>query len=288
MQTGRYILSLLMIYQLWIYPASGQEQHSDTLVLRFAFARSTLHQEDIPRIRIFLQKLKATDDSLMVVGYTDIVGTSSYNLGLSFSRGTAVAGYIKRISLLPYTVIGRGKQDPIDGNDSLSRRVLIIACRPVLNQGIIPPKIGSQPSTISVARGQSKFFIPDNLPPDTIISLANINFVEDSPNLTESSRMALPSTLRVLKKYKTDLLEIDGYCNSTTPITSSSDPLFQLSVKRARLIFDYLLDEGFDSTRVSYKGMGNASPLSVNPTTNEEARANMRVEIRVYKSEKMP
>ena len=283
MHTGGYFLTFLIFYQLWAYPASGQERHSDTLVLHFAFGRSSVRQRDISGIRAFLHNLAASDDSLIIVGYTDTVGTPGYNLGLSLSRAMATVGYIEPINRFPYRVISRGEEDPVDGNDSLSRRVLVIARRPVFDHALIPPDSGDRQSKISGFKAKSNFFIPDNLPPDTVISLTNINFIEDTPNLTESSRMALPSFIRILKKYRADLLEIDGYCNSSTPIKSTSDPLFQLSVRRARLIFDNLVDEGFDSTKVFYKGMGNASPLSANPTTTEEARANMRVEIRVYK-----
>ena len=124
--------------------------------------------------------------------------------------------------------------------------------------------------------------MPSAAQPDTIITLADINFIEDSPNLTEASRMIIPEYVRMLQRYKGDSLEIDGYCHSQTPITSTSDPLFKLSVKRARLIYDYLIDEGFDRTKLSYKGMGNARPKNEHALTAEEARANMRVEIRVF------
>jgi len=35
--------------------------------------------------------------------------------------------------------------------------------------------------------------------------------------------------------------------------------------------------------RLSYKGMGNAKARNANPVTNDEARANMRVEVRVFR-----
>ena len=77
-------------------------------------------------------------------------------------------------------------------------------------------------------------------------------------------------------------MEIDGYCNSLSPLHGQNDPLFILSVQRAKFVYDYLVEAGFDSTRLSYKGMGNATPVNPNPVTKEEMDANMRVEIKVY------
>jgi flagellar motor protein MotB len=53
-------------------------------------------------------------------------------------------------------------------------------------------------------------------------------------------------------------------------------------VNRAKFIYDYLVNAGFDPYRLTYKGMGNATPVNPYPTTKEEMNANMRVEIKVY------
>jgi hypothetical protein len=50
--------------------------------------------------------------------------------------------------------------------------------------------------------------------PDTVITLSNINFIEDTPIPTESSRMSIPAYVRMLKQYSRSYIEIDGYCNS--------------------------------------------------------------------------
>jgi outer membrane protein OmpA-like peptidoglycan-associated protein len=197
-------------------------------------------------------------------------------------------------------ISARGEGEPIEGSDSLSRRVEVTylsytttttistdfivhatKMKKVVDTPAEPaPKSAaiSSPTPNATSAGPTPY-APQ---PDTIITLANINFIEDSPNLTEASRMIIPEYVRMLQRYKADSLEIDGYCHSLTPITNTSDPLFKLSVQRAKLIFDYLVDEGFDRTRLSYKGMGNATPKNEHPVTADEARANMRVEIRVF------
>jgi outer membrane protein OmpA-like peptidoglycan-associated protein len=77
-------------------------------------------------------------------------------------------------------------------------------------------------------------------------------------------------------------MEIDGFCNSLVPLSGADDPLFKLSVKRAKFIYDYLIAAGFDPAKLTYKGMGNASPINPDPVTRQQMDANMRVEIKVY------
>lgn len=279
MRLTSYLAAALVLVQLVTLEARaqqgsaahGQQRHCDTLVLHFGFNQENLRQEDAARLEKVFHNPGFVIDTLVITGYTDTAGTSSYNQRLSLRRAQSAAGYIEKLpgaaslpgstlspgvaSLPVMFICGKGEEAPIAGSDSLNRRVVVIWQK-------------------VAAAGSAK--------PDTVISLTNINFIEDSPNLTEASRMIIPGYVRLLKRYKADSLEIDGYCHSLTPITSTSDPLFQLSVKRAKFIFDYLVDEGFDRTKLSYKGMGNASPKNPHPVTAEEARANMRVEIRVY------
>jgi flagellar motor protein MotB len=77
-------------------------------------------------------------------------------------------------------------------------------------------------------------------------------------------------------------MEIDGFCNSLSPLRGPTDPLFILSVNRAKFMYDYLIEAGFDPARLTYKGMGNASPINPDPTTRAEMDANMRVEIKIF------
>jgi flagellar motor protein MotB len=47
-------------------------------------------------------------------------------------------------------------------------------------------------------------------------------------------------------------------------------------------MYDYLVEAGFDPSRLTYKGMGNASPINPEPVTRQQMDANMRVEIKVF------
>jgi outer membrane protein OmpA-like peptidoglycan-associated protein len=281
-----YLFVVLSCFALLlVYPARSQSRHYDTLVLHFGFNKDIPPQEDASRIgRLFHSKDRIID-TLVIAGYTDTVGTNAYNQRLSLRRAQAMANYIEQlpgvVSLPEIKVRALGEVAPIAGSDSLNRRVEIILGYRTMAPAVAAAPPESAPS--GSAPGPSGSAPSATAPqPDTIITLTNINFIEDSPNLTEASIMLIPEYVRMLQRYKADSLDIDGYCNSLTPITNTDDPLFRLSVKRAKFIFDYLVDEGFDRTKLSYKGMGNATPKNEHPVTAEEARANMRVEIRVF------
>jgi len=99
-----------------------------------------------------------------------------------------------------------------------------------------------------------------------------------------ASTQTLPKHLDYLLTLKDRFLEIDGYCNSPGPPLKSSDPLYILSERRAKFIYDRLVEKGFDTSRVIYKGKGNTNPRSAHPTTRDEMDKNMRVEIQVFRS----
>ena len=65
-----------------------------------------------------------TDRTVMIVGYTDSVGSQDYNQGLSERRAQSVSFYLNRqgIDAARLSSAGRGESDPIAGNDTASGR----------------------------------------------------------------------------------------------------------------------------------------------------------------------
>ena len=299
MQSGLYLFALVVFVQSLTMTVRAQSP--DTLILHFSFNQDRIRQEDAELLKSFIHKPGVAIHTLQVTGYADTAGTNVYNQRLSLRRAQSVAGSIAGLLTTPPSIriSARGEDQPIAGSDSLSRRVEVvylsytttISTDDTFHTTKMKKVVDTSSESAAAAAPEPAHgasvpgpTVPESAPqPDTVITLTNINFIEDSPNLTEASVMLIPEYVRMLQRYKADSLEIDGYCHSVTPITSTSDPLFRLSVQRAKFIFDYLVDEGFDRTKLSYKGMGNATPKNEHPSTVEEARANMRVEIRVFR-----
>jgi outer membrane protein OmpA-like peptidoglycan-associated protein len=269
--------------------ARSQQSLRDTLVLHFAFNRYDMRTGPTATAQ-WQQYFAKKIDSIIITGYTDTVGTLSYNHTLSFRRADAAAQYFKH-RLRPDTVpaslqlIAGGKAPSLQASDSANRRAEIV----IWYHRDTPPPVAAQPANPATASApavtQTTNPAPAAPPTDTptvVITLHHINFIADTPIPTPSTQTVLPGYVKQLQQYKDRRLEIDGYVNSFTPLHGEGDPLFILSVDRAKFIYDYLVAAGFDSTKLSYKGMGNASPVNPNPSTKKEMDANMRVEIKIF------
>lgn len=265
----------------------AQPARNDSFILHFAFDRSDIRASDEQAFHLFFRErfpvggetavAGFTDvDSISISGYTDTVGSTLYNDRLSLRRAMAVAALVRRwsagASALPIRIEGRGEAEAIPGDDSASRRVVLICwLHPA------PPPVVAHTDTVRTE--------PDA---DTVFALDDIRFVANTAILTDAARFVLPKYIAYLLTLKDRYLEVDGYCNSPGPPLPPTDPLYILSVQRAKFIYDCLVEKGFDPGRLIYKGKGNTNPRNAHPTTRGESDQNMRVEIRVYKQKPGP
>lgn len=282
-----------LILLLVLAPAAtaiAQRHRSDTLVIHFDFDRSIVRLSDSLRIdRYFFHRMdsvKKADptitgnytgaDSIVIYGYTDTVGSERYNLRLSKLRAQAVLTQAIRFFPQERPFFGhwdgRGKTNPLPGDDSLSRRVEIILFY----------DLKDTPAVVKAPPIDTPRIKPDD-EPDTVFGLDNINFIANTPILTDAARASLPQSVAYLRGFAGRYLEIDGFCNQPGPLLDPKEPLFILSVQRAKFIYDYLIAQGFDSTHLRYRGLGNANPLVAHPTTAAEMDQNMRVQIKVFR-----
>jgi outer membrane protein OmpA-like peptidoglycan-associated protein len=256
--------------------ANAQRSRADTLVVHFAFDHSDVRPADSAAIaRYFQDTAHAAMDSVHIIGYTDTIGGERYNLRLSQSRARALAvvalvgGFVPASCLRSLVQVeARGEADPLPGDDSLSRRAILIVYYHVNTAPLVhidTPQRAKMPGE-----------------PDTVLTLDHINFIANKAELTQAALDALPGNVANLRPFRDRYLEINGYCNQPGPPLAKTDVLFILSVNRAKFIYEYLISQGFDSTHLSYKGLGNASPVNAHPTTTSEMDKNMRVEIKVF------
>jgi outer membrane protein OmpA-like peptidoglycan-associated protein len=295
------ILLTIILTHLKTFYAQAQQRQHDTVTIYYPFDKFDIKGEYAHRLNRFVHESSFSGkkiDSILITGHTDTSGTIAYNMQLSLRRARSAGNYIDNMiapALHPFMKIaGSGKNEIIEGGDSLNRRAVIIFCYMVKAAPTVTGSgddIGTdnpfltdtvKTSQANISKASFAEIIKRGTPPDTVITLKNIYFIEDKPILTGSSRFVLPGYVNLLKRYKGRFLEIDGFCNSPTPIYGPDDPLFILSVKRAKFIYDTLIDEGFDPDKLSYKGMGNSSPANPDAVTLDQKRANMRVEIKVY------
>ncbi|HEY4966263.1 MAG TPA: OmpA family protein [Puia sp.] len=110
------------------------------------------------------------------------------------------------------------------------------------------------------------------------IILKNIFFDINKYDLKPASQIELDDLIKLLKENPLVTIQINGY---TDNVGKPADNLL-LSENRAKSVVSYLTSKGIDPKRLSYKGYGEAQPVS--PNTTEEGRAkNRRTELKVLK-----
>ena len=108
------------------------------------------------------------------------------------------------------------------------------------------------------------------------VILKNVFFDTKKTELKPGSISELDDVVRLLNENPNMKIQISGY---TDNIGTPADNL-KLSTGRALSVVNYLLYKGVLKDRLSYKGFGEANPISTNET--EEGRAmNRRTELRV-------
>ncbi len=118
--------------------------------------------------------------------------------------------------------------------------------------------------------------------PGSKADIENLYFVGNQAVLLGKSEPTLPRLLRFMQINWHLKIEIAGHINhpSEPPVTKNTWN-YQLSVSRAKMVFDYLLENGISKDRIRYVGYGNWQMRYPKARSAEEQEANRRVEIRV-------
>lgn len=113
---------------------------------------------------------------------------------------------------------------------------------------------------------------------DKTFILQNIFFETGSAKLLPASYPELKNLVNTLQKNPSLQIEISGHTDNT-----GSDGINrQLSEARAKSVYQYLIDQQIDATRLSYKGYGAEKPVATNET-EEGRRQNRRTEFKIVK-----
>lgn len=112
------------------------------------------------------------------------------------------------------------------------------------------------------------------------LKIENLNFVINTFIVVNESRGKMYELLIVLQKNPKLKIEIQGHL-CCQPIDR-----LNLSTQRAQSIYKFLIANGIDKSRLSYKGFGSSMPLFPLPEKDENERsANRRVEVLIIENE---
>ncbi len=110
---------------------------------------------------------------------------------------------------------------------------------------------------------------------ENCIPLKGVHFEVDSADLTSDSTAILDQAVKTLKMKSNLKVEVAAHTDST----ASEEYNLELSQRRAKSVYDYLVAHGIDASRLTTKGYGESQPVADNDTEEGRAR-NRRVELR--------
>jgi len=108
-------------------------------------------------------------------------------------------------------------------------------------------------------------------------------FVGGSATVVRRSHIALRKLLTMMKENPNLKIEIQGHVNLPvdTKKKKSEEYYQQLSVDRAKTVYDYLRKRGISSNRMTYQGFGYKKMIFPRAKTFSEMQRNRRVVIRI-------
>lgn len=226
-----------------------------------------------------------TEDIYQVAinGYCDNTGDYDFNLVLSKDRAKAVANYLKPNIIsglnakgLGVNVTGNGERAPVASNDNeigkaKNRRV-------ELEINVSRPFVKNTSTTIVIPEDKKTFNEKSTLTDLEVgktLVLKNLNFEGGTAVLLPEAKPTLEMLLRTMQDNPTLVIEIGGHvcCKNDMP----------LSIQRAESVYNYLIQNGINKDRMTYKGYSRSKPIFEDDSDEYHARINRRVEITVLK-----
>lgn len=113
---------------------------------------------------------------------------------------------------------------------------------------------------------------------ETLI-LKNIYFETDSYAITEKSRSEIENAFQLITENEGLVIEVAGHTDDIGSKAYNQN----LSEQRAKAVYDKLISYGLDSSRLSYRGYADRSPILPNDS-NINRQSNRRIEFRVLRT----
>lgn len=218
---------------------------------------------------------KSVSVEINIAGYTDHLGSSTHNNKLSQQRADQLKNSITQqyISALIKSCIGKGEID--SSNQSgigapKNRKAVVSYC-------IIKPE--NIVETIPVMMTDT---LPNWKTGETII-LKGLNFRPGQHNILPESAKTLEELRSKMNNNPTLKISIHGHvcCLPDDEVDGLDNETGKnnLSLARAKYIYDFLIENGIASERMTYKGFSNSQPKTWPEVTEADRISNRRVEI---------
>ena len=272
-----------IIFLLILLVNTLQAQTTSTHEVYFETGKFNVTEIEVNRLVLFIQNLKDIEvERISIYGFCDDRGTDSYNLKLSQKRADAIKKIFSGLDMdenLITNVDGKGEvllrvisSDNLNIIRGLNRKVEV---RVDFKKPIIPAEIETDKVEKPVEDNQ---LIKKNIAVGDKIILDNILFKTGYSYIEEESVPVLEILAIALRGRPELNFTIEGHICCTRNSRDSIDKRTgkrNLSLARARFIYDYLVDKGINRNRMRYVGLKNKYPLGKDP------KFDRRVEIKI-------
>jgi len=257
---------------------------SDTLRLFYGINQVQSEIND-QKIDSFLTTVNDQTIKLKIFGYADFLHSNKYNESLAQKRADAVKNYIfkktvpGKVNLLACKSYGE-KYSTDSGSregEAFQRRVDLIIETLKVNESsdnkidTTKKQIETKKTIESLSKGES-------------LAVEGLNFEPGRHYLVKEAFPVLNNLLKTLKENPNLKIEIQGHICCVEGGEDGMDldtRQRKLSENRAKAIYDFLVKNGIDPLRLSYKGYGRSKPKVFPERTQEEEQINRRVEIKI-------
>ncbi|WP_294823176.1 OmpA family protein [uncultured Flavobacterium sp.] len=203
---------------------------------------------------------------LKIYGYADSVGNALYNQDLSERRALYVYEVLKKAGIAMDGVDERGfgETEAFSDNGAKDRKaVLHFRQSPKAKQ----PVVSEFSKKVAEAEKGEKIRLP------------NLHFLNNSGQVLPESKPVLNELLAIMKKNPDLKIDIQGH------ICCQKKEDNDISKKRAVTVYEFLVNNGIDKSRLSYQSFGSSRPVHPLPEKTEAERvANRRVEIEIIEN----
>ena len=201
-----------------------------------------------------------------LIGYCDYRATNGYNDTLASNRAKFVSHIIEKVTDQKQIEIeSKGENFEQNSDLKLNRKVEIFY-EELVTEKTLPKEdkkdLSQQVSTAKVG--------------DKLV-LKNLHFYNRSGIFVPESRPILEELLKIMLANPNLKIEIQGHicCQKGTDVEDTAKV-------RALAVYNYLINNGININRLSYKSFGSSKPIHIIPENNEDERnENRRVEIQI-------
>lgn len=225
------------------------------------------------RLLMFLSEIESMDIAkVSIYGFTDDRGSDSYNLILSQDRANSIKTIFSNNEFdesVITNVDGKGKillklikENDLSKIRGLNRKVEIIV------SSVFPPKTKETQKVVEAKKREAKELLKGKLKAGDKFELNNMLFKTGYSKLLSESKETLKEIAEILVERKDLYFTIQGHVcctkNSRDAINRKTKKR-NLSVARAKFIYDYLAKQGVSKRRMKYVGMRRKFPLGGEP-----------------------